>query len=90
MPPPRHELGEASYPLLSQFGLVYNIVPVSTLLQRLGARSAWQNFIPPLSHLVDPYCLPAQLLLGEAPVTPLWKCHPALRWICLAYWILRH
>ena len=33
MPPPRHEPGEASYPLLSQFGLVYNIVPVSTLLQ---------------------------------------------------------
>ena len=89
MPPPRHEPGEASYPLLSQFGLVYNIVPISMLLQRYGGQSVWWNVIHPLPHHVGPPHLPAQPPPGEAMVTPSWKCRPALCWICLAYWILR-
>ena len=79
-------------------GFLSLAVPIQTSIQYCSRQnvpsavrgwSAWWNVIHPLPHHVGPCCLPAQLLPGEVPVTPSWKCHPALCWICLAYWILR-
>ena len=60
MPPPRHDPGEASYPLLSRFGLVYNIVPVGMLLQRYGGgvRGGVLFILYPIL-LVHAACLPS-------------------------------
>ena len=58
------------------------------ICQVLTDITTWGNVVHPLPHLVSPCLLPALPLPGEAPVTLSWKCHSALCWIHLAYWIL--